>query len=134
MERGVLAVDGQQEPPTPRLGGDRELAGGDEALLVCERERDPRLERPERRLDAREPDDGVQHDVGLAPLEERHGVAADLHVLDVVVGSEVVKWRRAGLECAEGEIGVGRDDLHRLAADRAGGPQERDTSHPGKDA
>ena len=134
MERGVLAVDREQKPPTPLLGGDRELACGDEALLVRERERDSRFERPERRLDAGEADDGVQHDVGLAALEERDRVAPDLHVLDAVLAGEVVQRRRAGLERAERELGMGRDDLDRLAADRAGGPQERDASHPGKDA
>ena len=49
VQRRVLAVDGEQQPPAPRPRGDRELAGSDEALLVRERERDAVLERPERR-------------------------------------------------------------------------------------
>jgi hypothetical protein len=40
------------------------------------------LERPERARDAREADDRVQHEVGLAMLEELDDVAADLDVLD----------------------------------------------------
>src|SRR4029079_12253997 len=45
LERSrVLAVDRDQPPsPTP-LRRERELAGGDEALLVCEREVDAPLE------------------------------------------------------------------------------------------
>jgi hypothetical protein len=64
----VLAVDGQHEPssPRPRLAG--ELAGGDEALLVRERERDAAFERPQRGVDAGEADDRVQDDVGLGLL------------------------------------------------------------------
>ena len=57
VERRVLAVDGQQQAPAPLPRRERELAGGDEALLVRERERDAALERPERRADAREADD-----------------------------------------------------------------------------
>src|ERR1044072_9889847 len=56
VERRVLAVDGQQQPSPMLLRGDGELARCDEALLVRERERDPLLERPERRPDAGESD------------------------------------------------------------------------------
>ncbi len=52
-ERRVLAVDRDQEPAAALAGGERELAGGDEALLVRERERDAVLERPHRRGQAR---------------------------------------------------------------------------------
>ena len=70
LEEGrVLAVDGQEQPSSPLPGGDCEVAGGDEALLVRERERDSALERPERRADSREPDNGVQHEVGLRGVE-----------------------------------------------------------------
>ena len=57
MERGVLAVDRDQEPSSPLSRAERELAGRDEALLVRERERDAVLERPERRANACESDD-----------------------------------------------------------------------------
>ena len=70
LEEGrVLAVDGQEQPSSPLPGSDCEVAGGDEALLVRERERDAALERPERRADSREPDDRVQHEVGLGGVE-----------------------------------------------------------------
>ena len=87
------------------------------------------LERPERRADAGEADDRVEDDVRLAPLEELDGVAADLGVLDAVLGRELVERRRARLQRAELELGMRRDDLDRLAADRAGRAEKRDASH-----
>ena len=76
--RRVLGVDGQQQPSSPLLCGERELAGGDEALLVREREIDAGLERPQRRRQAREADDGVQDDVRLGAFEQLGEVASDL--------------------------------------------------------
>ena len=70
VERRVLAVDRQEQASPTLLRGEGELAGGDEALLVRERERDAVLERPECRPDARESDDGVQDDVGNAALQQ----------------------------------------------------------------
>ena len=67
----MLAVDGKEEPSTPLPRFERELAGSDEALLVGQRERDAPLERPERRGQAREADDGVQDDVRLGHVQER---------------------------------------------------------------
>ena len=69
---------GRSAPAAALPRGERELAGRDEALLVRERERDAALERPERRADAGEADDGVEHDVRLGPLEQLGRVAADL--------------------------------------------------------
>ena len=57
---------GSSSPPPRSCARERELAGGDEALLVRERERDAALERPERRAEAGEADDRVQDDVRLA--------------------------------------------------------------------
>ena len=112
--------------PRPRaLRGECELSGGDEALLVREREIDPALERPERGVDAREADDGVEDDVGLRALEQLGQVAADLLQRRV----DVVERRRAGGGGAELELRVRLDDLDRLAADRAGGPEQRDAFH-----
>ena len=92
-----------QDPRRRRgAGGERELAGRDEALLVREREVDAVLERPERRVDAGEADDGVQHDVGLRALEQLGQVAADLLQRRV----DVVERRRAGRDGAELELGV----------------------------
>jgi hypothetical protein len=76
----VLAVDRQQQPSSPLPGRERELSRRDEALLVGERQRDPALERPERRRQPGEPDDRVQDDVWLRALEQLGRVAADLGV------------------------------------------------------
>ena len=70
-ERRVLAVDRAGAASAPLPGRECEIAGGDEALLVREGERDSVLEGPERRADACEADDGVQHEVGLCGLEQR---------------------------------------------------------------
>ena len=76
----VLAVDRENAAAAPPLRGEREVAGCDEALLVRKREVDPVLERPERRVDAREPDDGVQDDVRLGPIEQIRQIASNLLV------------------------------------------------------
>src|SRR5215210_9082298 len=79
LERGrMLAVDREQQASATLSRLERELAGGDEALLVCERERDSAVERPERRRQAREADDGIQHNVGLRALQQLRQVTADL--------------------------------------------------------
>ena len=103
LEEGrVLAVDREQQPPTPLPRGEREVAGGDEALLVRERERHAALERPERRADPGEADDRVQHEVRLGRLEQLGEVAADLDVLDAERRRELVERLRAGCEGADG--------------------------------
>ena len=93
-ERRVLAVDRQQRASSPLPRRECEVAGGDEALLVREGERDSVLERPERRADACEADDGVEHEVGLCGLEDVVEVAADLDVLDAEVCRELVERLR----------------------------------------
>src|SRR6266540_2753336 len=74
----VLAVHGQQQPPTPLPRGQRELAGDDEALLVRKRELNASLQRPESRIEPGEADDGVQDDLRLCALQQLGQVAADL--------------------------------------------------------
>ena len=96
------------------MGGDGELAGGDEALLVREGERDATLEGPERCLDAGEADDRVQDDIRLARVEELAGRAAHLGVLDAERGGKRAKRLPSRHERAELEIGVRADDLDRL--------------------
>jgi hypothetical protein len=60
LERGrVLAVDREQQASAPLLRGQRELARGNEALLVGERERHAVLQGPERGRQACEADDRV---------------------------------------------------------------------------
>ena len=68
--RRVLESTGSSKSSTPLLRGECELARGDEALLVREREIDARLERPQCCRQAREADDGVQDDVRLGALEQ----------------------------------------------------------------
>ena len=78
----MLAVDRQKHTAAARLRGKGQLAGGDEAFLVRQRQCHAALECPEGRADAGEADDRVEDDVRLAPLEELDRVAADLDVLD----------------------------------------------------
>ena len=125
----MLAVDGKQEAAATRLGGERQLARGDEALLVRQRKRDTLLERPEGRPDAGEPDDRVEDDVGLAPFEELDRIAAHLRVSDAVFLGQRVERRRPRLERAELELRVGADDVDRLPADRPGCAEDRDACH-----
>ncbi len=74
----VLAVD-RDQPTSPTLPGFQcELARSNEALLVRKRELHTALERPQRRREAREADDRVEHEVGLGVLEQLGQVAADL--------------------------------------------------------
>ena len=106
----VLAVDGQQAPASPLPGGERELARGDEALLVREREVDPALERPQRRREAGEADDRVEDDVRLGPLQQLRQVAADLGQR-----GEPVDRLRARRGRDQLELRVSLDDLERPA-------------------
>ena len=122
--RRVLAVDRQQQASSPLLRREGELAGRDQALLVGERERDPVLERPERRGQAGETDDRVQHDVRLGAVEQLGQVAADLRQRREPVDRLRARGRRHQLE-----LRLRLDDLERLAADGAGGPQEGDPRH-----
>ena len=84
----MLAVDGKEAAAAapPRL--DRELAAGTQALLGRERQVDTVLERPERGREALEADDRVQDDVRPGAVEQLGDVAADLNVLDAVLGCD----------------------------------------------
>ena len=124
----MLAVDGEQEPLPTTPGRQRELSGSDEALLVRERERHTALERPERRADPGEADHRVQHDVRLRAVEDLGRLAADLNVLDTVRRGKLVERPRAGRERTDDKVGVGGDHLERLAADRSGRADDRDSS------
>ena len=126
--RRVLAVHRKQEAPSPLPGRDGEVAGGDEALLVRECQRHTALERPQRRTDTGEPDDRVQHEIGVGRLEHLGEVAADLDVLDAVLRCEVVERLRARRERADHELGMRADDLERLATDRPGRTEQGNSS------
>ncbi len=120
---------GTMVPPPRSRAAERQLACGDEALLVRERQGDAVLERPERRADAREADDGVEHHIRGASLQELRRITPDLDVLDAVLGGERLEGRRAGLERTELELGVRCDDLDRLPADRACRTEQGNASH-----
>ena len=115
---------GISAPPPRSCARERELAGGDEALLVRERERDAALERPHRRREPGEADDGVEHEVGLGALEQLGEVAADLRERREPV--DRLRARRRGDEL---ELGVRVDHLDRLAPDRAGRAEQGDPLH-----
>ena len=125
----MLAVHGQQLATAPLPCPDRQLARRHQALLVRERERHSLLERPESRADPREADDGVQHHVGRAAVEERDWIASDLDVRDAARGSERLEGRAPGLQRTELELGMAFDDLDRLTPDRAGRTEQRNASH-----
>ena len=124
-DRRMLAVDRDQLAPAARARLERELARGDEALLVRERERDAALERPHRRREPGEADDGVQHDVRLGPLEQLGRIASGLRQR-----REPVDRRRPGRRGDELEVGMRVDHLDRLAPDRAGRAKQGDPLHP----
>src|SRR3954451_9354059 len=125
----VLAVDREQEPAAQAVCSERELACGDEALLVGEREGDALLERPERRLYAGEADDGIEHHVRARGLKQVDCGAADLRVLDIVGRRNLGEWLPRRHHRAELELGVELDDLDRLTADRARGAEEGNALH-----
>ena len=87
----VLAVDREQQPSAPLPRCNCEFSGRDEALLVREREGHAAFERPEGGSDPGEPDDRVQHEVGLRRLEELREITADLDVLDASFARELVQ-------------------------------------------
>ena len=67
VERRVLGVDRHERGAAAGGRREHEVAAGDEALLVRERDVDAGLERGERRAQARDADAGVQHEVGATP-------------------------------------------------------------------
>ena len=129
VDRGMLAVDGDQPPAATvkRRAGER--AARDQALLVRQRQSDAVLERPERRADAGEADDRVQDDIRPGRLEQRRRVSTDLGQRTGVRGDDLVARTRARRDRAQLEVGVGVDDLERLTTDRSGCSEESDTSH-----
>ena len=120
----MLAVDRDQRPSPALARRECELARGDEALLVGERERDAVLERPHRPWQPRESERCVEDDVGLRALEQLGRVAADLRQR-----RKAIERRRARGGRNELERRVAGDHLDRLPADRPGGTEERDPRH-----
>ena len=121
----MLTVHRKDPASAPLARREREIAGRDEALLVRESQVDAVLERPERRVDSREPDDSIEDDVGLSAFEEIGQIASDLLQRRV----DVVERRRAGGGCAQLEVRMSLHDLDRLATDRPRCPEQRDALH-----
>ena len=124
--RRVLAVDRKQSSPAAALCSEGELARGDEALLVRERQVDSPFERPQGGREPREPHDGVEDQVGLRAFEQNGQIAADLGQR-----RQSVDRLGPGGGRAELELRMLLDDLEGLAADRACGSEECDPLHPG---
>jgi hypothetical protein len=120
----VLTVHRQQRAAAALSCSEGEIAGGDEALLVRERERHAALERPHRRGKAREAERGVENDIGLGPLEQSGRVTAGL-----CERRQSVDRRRATGCRDELELGACGDHPERLAADRSCCTHERDPRH-----
>jgi ribosomal protein S18 acetylase RimI-like enzyme len=120
----VLTVDRNEPATTASLRRQGELAGGDETLLVREREIDAALESPERRGQSCEADHCVQNEVRLGSLEQLGEIAAGLGQR-----RKPVDGLRARCGGAELELGMRFDDLQRLVPDRAGSAEERDPFH-----
>ena len=125
----VLAVHREQSAAAAAVRRGRQVAGGDEALLVGKCQINSMLERPERGVDAGEPDDGVEHHVRLGRVEQLGEVAARLVVLDAAGLRERAHVGRAGGEGAKLEVRVRVGDLERLAPDRPRRAEERDSLH-----
>jgi hypothetical protein len=110
----VLRIHRKDPAAAARERRNGQIARGDEALLVREREIDAALQRPHRRGQARETDDGVEDDVGLGALEELGEVSADLRER-----SDAVERLRSRGCSDQLEVRVRVDDLARLRPDRA---------------
>ena len=80
------------------------------------------LERPERRRQPGEADDGVEDDVRLGALEQRGQVAADLRGRTPCSAASPSIGVEPEASAHELELGMRVDDLERLAADRAVAP------------
>ena len=122
---GVLAVDRQQPPSAPRLRGEREVAGGDEALLVREREVDAALERPERDRQARR---SRRRRSARRPARRARAARSGRRR----PASAARARRSASLPDAaatSSRSGMRLDDLDRLTADRARRTDQRDSLH-----
>ena len=116
---------GISSPSARAARRERELAGGDEALLVRERERDPVLERPHRRREPGEADDRVQDDVGL----RRARAARSGRRRSASSGARPSIGVEPDVAATSSSSGLRVDHLDRLAADRAGRAEQGDPLH-----
>ena len=82
---------GRSSPPTRRWAATASSSAATRLFLVGESKRDAVLERPDRCLDACEPDDGVEHDVRLTRFQERNGGSSDLRMRHRVRACEHVE-------------------------------------------
>ena len=142
LEEGrVLGVDRHQA--RARAGPDRrdQVAAGDEALLVGERDRDAALQRRQRRAQAGGADQRVQHDVGGAGVDQGGEVRVVGHRAPAGGGGRPPDAVGLGLrrhrvhaapagETARLQVGRPVDDLEGLDADRSGASQDEYACHP----
>jgi hypothetical protein len=135
VDGGVLGVDGDDLATAAGPGAGDDGPAGDEALLVGQREPLAVRERGQGGRQAGEPDDGVQHDVGLGQRRELGQRVGIVDAAPGAVGGEPergallleqvgVAPRRQGhdLVAAAGR----RDDVERLCADRSGRTEQHD--------
>ena len=123
-ERRVLAVDRDQRSSPALAGRQRELTRRDEALLVRERERDAVLERPHRRREPGEADVAFRTMSGSA--RSSSSVGSPPTCVSGARPSIDFEPERGGDELQRGVAG---DHFDRLAPDRPGGTEERDSRH-----
>ena len=151
VQRGMLGVDGQDLRAGRLRERHHELAADDERLLVGEREVDPLPERGDGRAEAGGADERVEHEVGARLEHEPHeplGAAQHLAVGPGLGGArarvgigqrdaidaEEPRLLDQGLRRAlraqadELELGIARDDVERLGADRAGRAEDEEAA------
>ena len=143
----VLGVDGHELGAGDRAQRPHHRPGGDEALLVGEGETLARRQRGDRHRQPGEPDDGVDHDVGVldeirrgvddrGPRQRRGDLGTPRRVADGdAAGRNSLAWATSVATSepdAEGDdlvaAGLGAHDVERLRADRAGRPGDGDTN------
>ena len=132
----MLGVDRQQPRPGLGGGGQHERPARDQRLLVGERQVGAGAERGQRGVEARGADDRVQHDVGVALLDEADNrvgavLGGDADPLDAVQrgrGAEGIAVPASG-ERHDLQLGIVGADGQRLGADRPGGAEDRDPLH-----
>jgi hypothetical protein len=148
VDRAVLGVDGQQRRARRRADLGDQRGGGDERLLVRERQALAGLQGGEGHRESGEAEHRVDHDVGALGQRRQSRVANDdLHVGSHEVGQDVAMGLAdhadrlhvelagdggeftelfAARQCDQFEgVGLAAQHVERLGADRTSRPQER---------
>ena len=138
VERGVLAVDGNDLARATRACGRDHRATGDQALLVGKRKALAVDERGDRRRKSGEADDRVQHDIGVGvrgELGERVRIAgARTRVFDGNTELDALRFEELGVATGSERhhlvaVAMVPDDFERLGADGTGGAEDDDFAH-----